>query len=60
VKKLCSADDCTLKRAPSVQPLLATGTYTLKRTSPVAAPFVLCSGRSGADPSFAKCFFQLA
>jgi len=29
---LCSTDDCTLKRAPSVQPLLATGACTLKRT----------------------------
>jgi len=32
VKKLCSADDYTLKRAPSVQPLLASRVCTLKRT----------------------------
>jgi len=29
---LCITDDCTLKLAPSVQPLLATGACTLKRT----------------------------
>ena len=37
--------DCTFKRAPkcapSVQPLVATGPCTLKRTSPVSAPQML-------------------
>jgi len=44
---------------PSVQPLLATGACTLKRTSPVSAPFDFRYGLSGTNPSFVKHFFQL-
>jgi len=31
---------------------------SLERAGSVTAPFILCSGHSGADPSFLKCFFQ--
>jgi len=51
--------DCTLKCAPSVQPLVATGPCTLKRTGAVSAPFDFHSGLPGTNPSFVKHFFQL-
>ena len=46
-------------RAPNVQPLLATGACTLKRTIPVSAPCDFRSGLSGTNPSFVKHFFQI-